>query len=101
MSGTDGVFVTLELKLKPGQMADFAKSLPSVLDETRQFDGFIDIAAYRHESDPDRLVLAERWQSAEAYHAYIAWRVSTGFMDSLAEVLAAPPTVEIWPERIA
>lgn len=96
-----GVFITLKLQFKPGLLAGFAQDLPQVLEETKRFDGFIEIAAYRHEEDADRLIVAERWESADAYKAYIAWRVSTGFMDALGNALAEPPAIDIWPDRIA
>lgn len=95
------VKVTLELALKPELAQGFYDKLSATFDETRAFGGCQEIAAYLHSDDAGRLIVVEEWDSAEAYQAYIAWRVETGFMDALADLLTAPPSMNIWPERIA
>ena len=95
------VKITLELRLKPEVVDEFYKNLPATLDETRAFGGCIQIGAYSHSEDVGRVIVLEEWESAEAYQAYLAWRTETGFMDALGGLIAAPPAINTWPNRIA
>lgn len=92
----DPIFVTLELHFAPGMIETFLPQLRNILDETRRADGFITISAHRHHDDADRLILSERWHSAQAYHTYLKGRIESGLFTELAKLLAAEPRIDIW-----
>lgn len=95
------ITVTLELTLKPEAVEPFCTQITSALTETRAFPGFVDIAIVRHADDPVRIIFVEQWENRAAYDGYVKFRTETGMMDQMAAVLAQPPRLDIWDERIA
>lgn len=95
------VTVTLALTLKPEAVEGFCGAFPTMLQDTSKFAGFKAIRVLRSASDPTRIVLIEDWESEDAYHAYIAWRTERGDMDSMGDLIAAPPVLDIWSDRVA
>ena len=97
---TDGVTITLELTLKPEAIDAFCAGLPEAINATATRKGFRDIRIVRHAHEP-RVIFLETWDSEADYDAYIAWRQSTGMMDAMAQIIAAPPRKEVWPALVA
>ena len=95
------VIVTLELALKPEAVEDFCTQIPTMLDETRKFPGFVNITIRRHMDDPNRVVFVEEWAARSDYEAYVEFRTSTGVMDSMMDVLTEEPRTNIWQQRVA
>lgn len=98
---SETIAVVLELALKPEAVEDFCRQIPITLEETRRFEGFVDIAIRRHAEDPNRIVMIEEWASRSAYEAYVAFRTESGVMDQLAAALTDPPRTTCWTTRIA
>lgn len=96
----NGVTITLELTLKPEAIDAFCAGLPEALNATSTRKGFRDIRIVRHAHEP-RVIFLETWDSEADYDAYIAWRQSTGAMDAMAQILAAPPRKDVWPALVA
>jgi quinol monooxygenase YgiN len=90
------VFVTLELALKPEIAEGFLGQLRDILAETSGKPGFIAIDVHRQEDAPERLMVFEQWQSADAYRTYFKWRMETGFMEALKPILVEEPRLRIW-----
>ena len=95
---TEKVTITLELTLKSEAADAFCAGLPDAIKETAAFPGFGSIRIVR---DQNRVLFIETWDSEAAYDAYIAWRSSTGMMDAMAGLLAAPPQKGVWPTLVA
>jgi quinol monooxygenase YgiN len=91
-----GVTMTLELSFKMGMAASFIEGLPTLLEATRAFPGFLSARIARHTSDTHRLIFIEEWESAEACDAYFVWRAETGDFASLLELLSEEPRRSIW-----
>jgi quinol monooxygenase YgiN len=89
------VTVLVTMTLKPEHAATFASRMPSVLAETRGFDGCLEIQAYRCKDAPNRLFILEQWRTQERYEAYVSWRRSLGVMDKLGSVMLEPMRSEI------
>jgi quinol monooxygenase YgiN len=96
-----GILVTMILSLKPETAAPFLVSLEAGFADTKLRKGFRSIRVDRHQQDPNKVILREEWDSAQDYGDYIAWRTERGDMEAFASVLAAPPQVDIWTERVA
>ena len=96
----DGVTATVVLEFKSGAADEHLKKMPAMLIETRNFQGFRDIRVLRHEDNPDRLILIEDWDSITDYRAYVAWRTEQGTMDNVGQMLAVPPRIDVWSQRI-
>ena len=96
----DGVTITLELTLKPEAIDAFCAGMRDAIKDTATRQGFRDIRIVRHAHEP-RVLFVETWDSEADYDAYIAWRQSTGAMDAMAQIIAAPPRKDVWPVRVA
>jgi quinol monooxygenase YgiN len=86
------------MKAEPGKGDELAKRLGEMFGDTRDRDGCLSILLVRDQTDPDRLVIVERWASSEDHHAYQAWRAARGDGSALAGVLAGASTHDSFDE---
>ena len=98
---SDGVVVTFTVTLKPEAVEPFCGGLSEMLKDTAQRPGFRDIRVVRHKDNPNQVMLIEHWENEKAYQDYIAWRTERGDMDSIGQILSAPPRVDVWPNIVA
>ena len=59
------VRLVVTFQAKQGKGADFAKAFAPVIKDVQQEPGCEQYELFRGEEDPDKLVLLERWTSAE------------------------------------
>jgi quinol monooxygenase YgiN len=59
------VRLVVTFKAKPGKGEDFARTFAPVIKDVQQEPGCEQYELFRSEEDPDKLVLLERWTSAE------------------------------------
>lgn len=90
------VVATLELTLRPDQVAAAPAVLDAVLAETRAFAGNLGVEVLTDLEDPTRVTAFERWESLEHDAAYRAWRAGDGARPALGALLAAPPVLRHW-----
>lgn len=83
--------VLLEFTFKEGQGAAVLPGLLGSLAETRAYAGAELIEAYAEADNPDCVMIWEKWESRPHQEAYLNWRMETGALNALADVLAAPP----------
>lgn len=98
---TQGVTVTLSLKLKEEAADGFCAGMSGSIKETQKRPGFRAIRIIRHKEDPTRVLLIEDWDAEQDYHDYIAWRTERGDMKGFPDIQAAPPVLDIWPTPVA
>lgn len=96
----EGVTVTVDYLFKPGFADGFCANLPKVLLDTARFAGFRLLKAFRHGSDPNRVLLLETWEDEASYRKYIAWRTERGDVAKVEEIAVHAQT-EVWPNFIA
>ena len=94
------VMVTLDLDVKPEVIEPMCAGLPDMIKDTATRPGFIEIRIVRLPGT-NRVKFVERWESAQAYEDYIAWRTERGDMDGFAESMNSPPQITIWPVTVA
>jgi quinol monooxygenase YgiN len=94
------IYVIAELRVKPG-MADRAIAAARLsVAETVKEDGCISYDMHQSVTDPERLVLVERWESREALNRHLetphfkAWRAAG------SEFIAERKAEIITPEKI-
>ncbi len=87
-----GILVLLEVAARPDCVEDMTEFLAARLPETRAFDGCEDITAYLND-DGKTIVMVEHWDAKASYEKYTAWRRETGVLDTLATMLAGPPSI--------
>ena len=81
------VRVIAEFPAAPGKLEELITSLKAALPDTRAFEGCEDIESLL-DAERETIVLFEHWRSFEDYDRYLAWRVETGMLDLLDELLA-------------
>jgi quinol monooxygenase YgiN len=92
--------ITLGLTHAPGKAQEVDDLLVSILPDTRKFTGCRFVHAYRHRTDPNRVILIEEWDSVAEYETYFAWRNSSGTLQPLVPLLTAPPQIDFWPTLV-
>jgi heme oxygenase (mycobilin-producing) len=85
----------LTFNCKKGAGSTMVEVLHVALKDTRAFEGCMLVDMYCEASNPDRVVLYEKWTSREAQQAYMAWRVTSGTMNPLLPLLDGP-IEEVW-----
>ncbi len=91
---TDKVAITLKLTLKPEVVDGFCASLPDMIKETASRPGFQEIRIVREDN---AVLFFEIWDSERHYDDYIAFRTEQGAMDTMGQMIAAPPEKQVWP----
>ena len=81
------VRVVAEFPAAQGKLEDLIASLKVALTDTRAFEGCQGIESLL-DADRETIVLLEDWRSFEDYDRYLAWRVETGMLDLLDQLLA-------------
>ena len=81
------VRIVAEFPAAPGKLEELIASLKAALTDTRAFVECEDIESLL-DADRETIVLVEHWRSFEDYDRYLAWRVETGMLDLLDQLLA-------------
>ncbi len=84
------VMVSVEFKMKPEAAEAMLEGLKSSLPDTRAFEGCLEVKSY-YEPDTHSLLLIELWESAAHQQAYLNWRIESGSMANMGDVLVADP----------
>lgn len=85
------VVMIAELPIHPEKRAEFIDYTIANLELSRSAKGNIAFDILTDENHPNQIVFYEVWESAEAQHAYMAWRVERGDLDVLLSFLAGEP----------
>jgi quinol monooxygenase YgiN len=85
------LLVTIEFTALPGGRHDLEFYLTTLLPDTRAFNGCLGVTAFTSETAEDAVVIQERWQSSDAYDAYVAWREQRDDMAPLLQLVSGPP----------
>ena len=83
--------VVLEISCKEGMGPAVLEGLLVSLVDTRAYEGAELIEAYVDADNPDLLFIWEKWATRGNQEAYMAWRMETGALDGLADVITGPP----------
>lgn len=92
--------IVVTLRLTPSDPKAFESFLAEILPHTRKARGCRFNNTY---SGPDagEFLLIQEWDSAEDQQAYMAWRESTGVLQTFLGHLAKPAEVQIWTANAA
>ena len=88
------ILSVVELTFLEGKESAGLDAVRGSIKATRGFDGCLSVDVGRKLDDPKRLVLVEKWQSAEHDAAYRKFRATQG-PSALAGLIAGPPTVSM------
>lgn len=94
------ICITVSLSFLPEQADLACDQLYTMVEDTRDFPGFMDVEIVRHMDDPAKVLFVEHWKDLASYRSYVAWRTERGEMATLAGQLTAPPEINFWPVRV-
>jgi hypothetical protein len=70
--------VLVSFTSRAGEGADLVEALSSMLPDTAASRGCLGVELFRDPEDADQVTMIERWEDAESYEAYLAWRAEGG-----------------------
>jgi quinol monooxygenase YgiN len=80
-----------EIRLNPSTLSEAADVIANAVRDTRAFPGCQSVEVLQATDDAQRIIVLERWESAEHDAAYRQWRAGEGTIAKLPGLLAAPP----------
>jgi quinol monooxygenase YgiN len=80
-----------EIRLQASTLSTAADVIANAVRDTRAFPGCLSVEVLQATDDPGRVIVLERWESAEHDAAYRQWRAGEGAIAGLAPLLAGPP----------
>ena len=93
------VMVIVEIHVKPDSLKDFHGFAKRILPDTSAFDGCLGLEKYSNQDDKENLVLVERWKSRGHFDRYLAWRMETGGLGQMLEMLAGTPSIRFFDQQ--
>ena len=94
------VIVNLQLKAKEGQAPAVLEMFRNLLPGTRAYEGCHWVKAVKNLDDENVIEAVSQWDSKNHYDAYLKWRVDTGALAALAELLDAEPVFRFLPVEL-
>jgi quinol monooxygenase YgiN len=88
---SDTLVMIAELSIKPEKLDEFLDYTVTNLEISRGAEGNIIFDILIDETQPDKVLFYEVWESAAAQQAYMAWRVERGDLTILMSFLAGEP----------
>lgn len=88
--------IVVTLRLTPADAKAFQSFLAEILPDTRKARGCRSCKTFVGQQDADEFLLVQEWDAIEDQQAYMAWRGSTGVLQTFLGQLAKPAEVQIW-----
>jgi quinol monooxygenase YgiN len=87
----DTLVMLADLTIQPDKLEAFLDYTVNNLELSRGWPGNIAFDIMIDDTQPDRILFYEVWESPAVQQAYMAWRVEKGDLTTLMAFLAAPP----------
>lgn len=88
--------IVVTLRLTPSDPKAFQAFLAEILPDTRKARGCRFSRTYVDKDGAGDVLLVQEWDSLADQKAYMAWRQSTGVLQTFLGHLAKPAEVRIW-----
>lgn len=88
--------VHFEVQIDPAHRDDAAAYLSETLAATRAWPGNQGIEALVDDADPCHILVVETWATTQDHDDYAAWRTTPEGKNRLREILAAPPSKQVY-----
>ena len=83
--------VFFEFQLKSDDLDAAPEAVHATLEQTRAFEGSMNVDVLVDDEDPTRMIAVELWETADAHSAYLAWRGTPEGTATLGTFLAGRP----------
>jgi quinol monooxygenase YgiN len=87
------ITVIVEFTAQPDKIEDLKAAFKAILPDTRAYDGCEGVTVLQNQEAPENIVFVETWANRPVYEKYFAWRVESGALAALGEMVAAPPSI--------
>ncbi|NUT70280.1 putative quinol monooxygenase [Pseudarthrobacter sp. C4D7] len=88
--------VHFDVQIDPARRGEAARYLSETLAATRAWPGNQGIEAMVDDADPCHILVVETWATAQDHDDYAAWRQTPEGKNTLHEILAAPPSKQVY-----
>lgn len=88
--------VIMELTVKEDRYDDFRDFMVKILPNTRPYEGCVSIEFVRNQDDPAHLLVMEKWNSRQDYENYLAWRMESGIMNEIVDMIVGEPKLRFF-----
>ncbi|WP_426764452.1 putative quinol monooxygenase [Pseudarthrobacter sp. 1G09] len=92
--------VHFEVRIDPARRDEAATYLAETLAATRAWPGNQGIEALVDDADPCHILVVETWATTQDHDDYAAWRTTPEGKSTLGEILAAPPSKQVYSETL-
>ena len=86
----------MELTIKEGRYDDFRDFMVNILQGTRPYKGCVCIEFVRNQDNPAHLLVMEKWNSREDYQNYFEWRMESGVMAQIVDMIEGEPKLQFF-----
>ena len=90
------LLVTGSVVARADRFDDLLAQCLAHVQRSRTEPGCLEHGVHRDAENPMRLLFVERWSDREALAAHFALPASRAFVESISELLAAPPELSIY-----
>ncbi|WP_309645823.1 antibiotic biosynthesis monooxygenase family protein [Phenylobacterium sp.] len=87
----DNLVMLAELTVKPDKIEEFLAYTVENLNLSRSYPGNIKFDILINETQPDKVIFYEVWESPKAQQEYMAWRIRAGDLTKLLSLLSGEP----------
>lgn len=88
--------VILEFKAKKNSIEGIRSFLREILPDTRGYDGCVGLSITQNQDDLTAFAVVEQWDTRKKYEAYLQWRIDSGVMNKLAEMMDGEPSIRFF-----
>lgn len=90
------VTVIVSGELQPGRFEEAVKLLRTELPATRAREGCESLTVHQDQDNPNQFMILATWATRPHHESYLAWRIETGVLNQLAEMLVGAPSFSYW-----
>ena len=90
------VIVFVKINAKENSLEELKNYFKKVLPDTRAYGGCQGVQLYQSKEMPTKFLIHAKWVSEEAQKKYMAWRVETGELDNLTQMISEPPSIQFY-----
>lgn len=87
----DNLIMIAELEIQPDKREEFLDYTTENLKISRSYPGNIVFDILLDETQPNKVIFYEVWETEDAQQEYMAWRVEQGDLTKLTSMLAGEP----------
>ena len=90
------VIVIVKINAKENSLEELKNYFKKILPDTRAYKGCQGVQLYQSKETPTKFTIHAKWVSEEVQKKYMAWRIETGELDNLTQMISEPPSIQFY-----